>query len=390
MGNKENMKQSSLLWIVAVIPVILTGQSNNFSFRGQLSGWGKSVDPFGSSTHYIGIQYIPEYYRSISRNFDGEISLNLAAVKIYGHNTDTEVEKIKVKTYRAWLRFSTNRLNARIGLQKINFGPGKFLRSLRWFDQLDPRDPLQITTGVYGLRLKYDFINNSNLWFWGLYGNNEVKGWESLPTYKSRPEFGGRLQIPLFNGELALTTHYRWLDETLLFEDHEEDNKEMGNNEHFLPETRFAIDGIWDVGPGFWFESVHIQSDISHEQPQWTNFITVGFDYTFLIGNGLLTTFEHLAVSQDDAIMEYSDPIQTTSAMITYPFSWLDQFSLICLYQWKWDLTYIYLSWQRTYDRWIIHLSAFATQNTNELKRINLGGSQLDPLGFQLTIILNH
>ncbi|MEE9189217.1 MAG: hypothetical protein V3U16_00420 [Candidatus Neomarinimicrobiota bacterium] len=384
------MKQFLLLWLVAVIPVIMPGQSNNFSLHGQLSSWEKSVDPLGSSTHYFGIQYIPEYYGSISRNIDGELSLNIAAIKSFGNNTDTDIEEIKVKAYRAWLRFSTNRLDARIGLQEINFGPGKFLRPLRWFDQLDPRDPLQIITGIYGLRLKYDFMNNTNLWFWGLYGNNDVKGWESLPTYEDRPEFGGRVQIPLFNGELALTSHFRWLDDALLFEGQEDDNKEMGTNKQPTPEIRFAIDGIWDVGPGVWFESVNVQSDLSTDQTQWTNLITVGLDYTFMVGNSLLTTFEHLAVSQDDVIWEYSDPIQTTAAMITYPFSLLDQFSLIGLYQWKWDLTYIYLSWQRTYDHWIIHLSGFTTQNANDLERINLGGSQLDPLGFQLTIIFNH
>jgi hypothetical protein len=368
----------------------MSGQSNNFSLHGQLSTWEKSVDPFGSSTHFIGIQYIPEYYRSISQNFDGELSLNVAAMKTYGSDKDADIEDIKVKAYRAWLRFSTNRLDTRIGLQKINFGPGKFLRSLQWFDQLDPRDPLQITTGVYGLRLKYDFMNNTNLWFWGLIGNNDVKGWESLPTYKNRPEFGGRIQIPLLGGELAMTSHFRWLDNALLFENQEAEDKELNSNDSPLPETRFAIDGMWDVGPGFWFESVHVHSDLSNDQSHWTNLITVGLDYTFVVGNGLLTTIEHLAVSQDDVIWEYSDPIQTTAAIITYPFSWLDQFSLIGLHQWKWDLTYIYLSWQRTYDRWIIYLSGFTTQNANDLERINLGGSQLDPLGFQIMLIFNH
>jgi hypothetical protein len=386
------MKQSPSLWIVAVLPVMLFGQTSDFSLTGQLSSWEKSVDLFGSSTHFIGFQYIPEYYRSISQNFDVDLSMNMTMVKVFGNNKDPDIENLKLKFHRAWLRYSSNRLDARIGLQKINFGPGKFLRSLRWFDQLDPRDPLQITTGVYGLRLKYDFVNNSNLWLWSLIGNDDVKGLESLPTYENKPEFGGRVQIPLYKGELAFTAHHRWLDETQLYEDNNDNNTEVRTNEKSQQETRFAVDGIWDVGPGLWFESVHIQSDLSFDHPQWTNFLTVGSDYTFLIGNGLLTTIEHMAVSQDDALLEYSDPVQTTSVMATYALSWLDQISIIGLYQWNWDLTYIYFGWQRSYDRWIIHLSGFLTryESASELERINLGGSKLDPQGFQLTLIFNH
>ena len=49
----------------------------------------------------------------------------------------------------AWLRLSTSRFEARVGLQKINFGSATLFRPLMWFDSLDPRDPLQITDGVY-------------------------------------------------------------------------------------------------------------------------------------------------------------------------------------------------------------------------------------------------
>jgi len=54
-------------------------------------------------------------------------------------------------------------------LQKINFGSATLFRLLMWFDRIDPRDPLKLTDGVYGLLLRYYFHNNTNIWLWGLY-----------------------------------------------------------------------------------------------------------------------------------------------------------------------------------------------------------------------------
>jgi hypothetical protein len=52
-------------------------------------------------------------------------------------------------------------------LQKINFGSASMLRPLMWFDQMDPRDPLQLTDGVWGLLGRYYFLNNANIWLVG-------------------------------------------------------------------------------------------------------------------------------------------------------------------------------------------------------------------------------
>ena len=81
-----------------------------------------------------------------------------------------------------------------------------------WFDRIDPRDPLQLTDGVWALLLRYFFLNNANIWLWGLYGNDDVKGWEFLPTVKDDIEFGGRIQVPVPLGELGLSYHHRRAD----------------------------------------------------------------------------------------------------------------------------------------------------------------------------------
>ena len=90
------------------------------------------------------------------------------------------------------------------GLQKINFGSANLLRPLMWFDQIDPRDPLQLTDGVWGILGRYYFLNNANIWVWGLIGNDQRKGWEVIPSVKNKPEFGFRVQMPIPGNYLSL------------------------------------------------------------------------------------------------------------------------------------------------------------------------------------------
>ena len=86
------------------------------------------------------------------------------------------------------------------------------LRPLMWFDKIDPRDPLQLTDGVWGLLARYYFLNNANIWLWGLYGNEKPKTWEIGKTNQHYPEFGGRFQSPVPKGEAAVSYHFRMAD----------------------------------------------------------------------------------------------------------------------------------------------------------------------------------
>ena len=54
----------------------------------------------------------------------------------------------------------------RLGLQKIDFGSALLIRPLQWFNQIDPRDPLRLTNGVYGILFRQYFNDNSNIWLW--------------------------------------------------------------------------------------------------------------------------------------------------------------------------------------------------------------------------------
>ena len=134
-----------------------------FGYKGLVSVW--LFDNFErSSDTQLGGRFIPEFSLSQglsdSLTLDAELSLNGYGTAELRSTADIQMEG-EVKPYRFWLRLSSSRFEARLGLQKINFGSATLLRPLMWFDSLDPRDPLQLTDGVYGLLLRYYFQNNA-------------------------------------------------------------------------------------------------------------------------------------------------------------------------------------------------------------------------------------
>ena len=50
--------------------------------------------------------------------------------------------------HRLWIRYSNEKIEARLGLQKIVFGPTQILRPLSWFDTFDITNPTGQTDGV--------------------------------------------------------------------------------------------------------------------------------------------------------------------------------------------------------------------------------------------------
>ncbi len=120
------------------------------NFKGQLSGW-LALNDEKPSTPRFGLRYLPTF--SLGRagektlSLDAELAVNADLTAAAPGWRDLRAEA-QVKLYRFWLRLSSSRFEARVGLQKINFGSASLFRPLMWFDRLDPRDPLQITDGV--------------------------------------------------------------------------------------------------------------------------------------------------------------------------------------------------------------------------------------------------
>ena len=148
-----------------------------------------------------------------------------------------------------------------------------------WFDKMDYRDPLQLTDGVYGLLGRYYFNNNTNIWLWTLYGNDKVKGWESAPSVKNIPEYGGRVQLPVPRGEVAFSYHHRVADYSQIY------SGLPVITETNFNENRMAVDGKWDLGIGLWFEYSKNLNDKDHQLiGRWDTYYNIGLDYTFSLG----------------------------------------------------------------------------------------------------------
>lgn len=370
--------------LLLVLPT--TASSFTISLNGLVTGWitgnTKSI-----TKPFFGIRYIPEFTleKSFSQDLslDFEVSLNaFGTAHIHSlKNTQTDGE---IDLYRLWGRFSTSRFEARIGLQKINFGSATLLRPLMWFDSIDPRDPLQLTDGVYGLLLRYYFLNNANIWIWGLYGNDKLKGWDFFPSKSKSAEYGGRLQLPLGNGEWALTYHHRTMD--------------PGQGPFALeqidalslPEDRYALDGKWDLGIGFWFEGTltHQRTDLLPFS--WQRAINIGLDYTFGLGNGLHALTESFFYTSSDKAFGSGDGITFSALSLGYPLGLLDNLSCIVYYDWENKDLYSFLNWRRTYDQWTINIIGFWNPEQFQIYQNLPENTLYAGKGFQIMIVFNY
>ncbi|MCX7974497.1 MAG: hypothetical protein N3B16_08355 [Candidatus Aminicenantes bacterium] len=313
-----------------------------------------------------GLRWLSEF--TLTKNlksekfFEVELSLNSLATTNFRNFSHFSIES-RIKPYRAQVRYSSSVLEARIGLQKITFGSAYFLRPLMWFDHLDPRDPLQITDGVYGLLLRYYFLSNTNLWFWGLYGNNEPKGWEILATARKKPEFGGRIQVPLGQGELGLSLHHRQAclnqkagksSASLTL-----DNLRNETSERFIPEDRFGLDGKWDIGIGLWFEVTFIRQRNEFLTTNRQRAYTIGLDYTLAIKRGLHILTEYFELSSGKNTWRGIEKIKLMAFSLSYPLNLIDNLMTVIYYDCQKRDPFLFFRWQRVYDRWNFHFMAF-------------------------------
>jgi len=389
MKKKDRMMSTSKskLFIVTLFFLWCTHAfPQDFDLQGQLSGWiTVNVDELSESQ--TGVRYIPglSVGKPISKDFslDVEISFN-----VYGsgqfHGSDNMETNGKIKPYRLWLRFTSSRFEARLGLQKINFGSATLLRPLMWFDRIDPRDPLQLTDGVYGLLVRYYFLNNVNVWLWGLYGNKDLKGWELLETEKRRLETGGRLQVPLFSGEIAFTYHHRQVDLR------KQTFAALLSSEDSVPEDRFGLDGKWDIGIGVWFEGVLIHRNIDIPQMKYQKLINVGLDYTFGLGNGLTVLHEYFVLETSEKTFSSGDGLSFSALSLSYPIGLLDRITGMVYYDWEREDWYRFINFQRILDHWTFYLIGFWNPDQFQIYQNRAENNLFAGKGFQLMVALNH
>ena len=346
----------------------------------QSSTW-LSLNDDKPSTPRFGMRFLPAFSLEsplgTGWKIDCEASLNAFALASAPGWRTPETDG-GLKPYRLWLRLSSAQFEARLGLQKINFGSATVFRPLMWFDRIDPRDPLQVTDGVSGLLLRYYFKNNANIWLWGLYGNPDTKGWETQPTADMTPEFGGRIQVPLFSGEAGLTFHRRRL-------------APGSEAAAFRPtEKRFALDGKWDLGIGLWTEASFVHQDDPAAPFSWQRSLALGVDYTFKLGNGLyLLAEQYFSQGAKSLCGDGNDGISLSALVARYPLGLLDNLGAVIYYDWGQSQLYSFASWQRTYDSWQFHLMLFWNPRQTQLVRAQSGNNLFGGKGFQLMAVWN-
>lgn len=356
----------------------------DLGFQGQASVTG-AMDADEWRQWQWGLRYLPTLSGglSLSEQWQTDAFLSLNS-RILGRMDGADCLECDadVRLYRGWVRLASSRFEARLGRQKINFGSAAMLRPLMWFDRIDPRDPLQITEGVNAVLFRYYFMNNTNIWFWGLGWNSEVKGWEIFPSAGGRPELGGRIQIPLLKGEFAATCHHRSADLS-----RGTGGLSLGNR--VIGENRFGLDGKWDLGAGLWFEAAWFHLPGPDLLPPWQRLVTVGADYTFGLGSGLHVMSEYFEVRAAERAFGRGEGLRFSALSLNYPLGLLDIITGMLYFDWENREWYRFVSFQRTLDRWQFFIMGFRNPDSFQIygmDEMNLFTGK----GFQLMIVFNH
>lgn len=382
---KVNTKRTYIAIFTFVFVIPLMGQKSELSIKGQVDGFtglGFS-DPLRLQS---GIRFIPVLSagKSLKKGlkFDGEFSFN--SYLDYSVAGSTDKFYSSVKPYRMWLRLSSERFEIRAGLQKINFGSATMLRPLMWFDKIDPRDPLQLTDGVYSLLTRYYFKNKVNIWAWVLLGNDKPKGWELVPSKKNIPEFGGRFEILVPKGESAISYHHRKADLSKL------QISLPASSSTSYNEDRLALDGKWDIGPGVWTEiSVTHSSLDTAIFPAYTKMITLGIDYTFAIGNGINIATEFFRYNTDDKLFGAGRVKSFSLLSANYPFGINNRAGGIIYYNWTDNDWYRIINFQHQTDNWTFYLFAFWNPDKMAIYNTGNGNNMFAGKGIQLMVVYN-
>ncbi|VBB45738.1 conserved exported hypothetical protein [uncultured Paludibacter sp.] len=364
---------------------IVQKEKSHLAFNGQVTAW--SVFQFTKPMNtQIGGRFVPvltgNWKLSEKTKLDFEASLHLnGTMNLSG--TDYDTATYVFKPYRLWARYFGENWEIRGGLQQINFGSARMFRPLMWFDGMDPRDPLKLTDGVYGVLGKYFFENNANIWFWTLLGNKNRKGFELLGSATWVPEIGGRAEMPIGPGEIAVSTHFRKADIHSLISSVPEKT--------YINESRIGLDGKWDVGIGLWFESsISMFEKSEYPISIFNDMWNLGADYTIPVGSGLGVTFEYFRYHIGTKIWKEGEAFNLLGSMFTYPVSLIDNASAMFFYVNEAKGWFNYLSYKRTYDNWDIYLIGFWNPEINLPLGGNMSGKNLfSGKGLQLMVNYN-
>jgi len=372
-----------LLTIISLLLTINSQAQSKFDFEGQAS-FLLNYSPENTPSLFSGLRYLPKATLTVpvdsTRKFDFEFSLNLnTAAFIYPF--DSLTGDFDLRSYRIWARYTSKQFELRAGLQKIDFGSATLLRPLQWFNQIDPRDPLQITNGVYGVLSRYYFLNNTNIWVWGLLGNTKPRGYDFVNSQQWSPEAGTRIQLPVPKGEIALSYHYRTADSREL----------LGlPNYKNLPENRFGLDGKWDVGVGLWMEYSYIYRHKYFGPFTGMNLLTLGTDYTFPLGSGLNVVAEHMIITNGHTAFEVETANHISALMVNYPIGFFDRISLLWSHGWIKNSSTVFLNYQHQFKHITSYFMVYYNPKSTNVLPVGDQTNNFGGPGVRVMLVYNH
>lgn len=370
-------------FLLLLISSVIQSQ-DTLKIKGQLSGW-MLYNGSNKLSLYSGARYLPQLNYDINLKNGSLIDFE-ASVNLYGLAGTMPFDSLKIdggiRPYRLWARYSANQFEMRLGLQKINFGSASMLRPLMWFDQLDPRDPLGFTDGVWGLLGRYYFLNNANIWFWTLYGNNKPRGWEPIPVNSKYPEVGGRVQVPVPRGEAALTYNYRVADSRDI------DVSIPAFSE--ISENKIGFDIKLDLLFGLWIEGsvTSKNNDLGIYKNQ--EIYNIGIDYTFGIGNGLYMVYEQILAAYSERPFSFDNTSSFSLISLSYPVGLFDNLSGIVYYDWQNNKSYNFLNWQHSYNNLSVYFMAFWNPDNYFIPAQQTDQNLMAGKGAQIMLVYNH
>jgi hypothetical protein len=247
-----------------------------------------------------------------------------------------------------------------------------------------------LTDGVYAALGRYYFQNNTNIRVWGILPGKSVKGWESLQSNRSMPEFGGRLQLPAGTGEIALSGHFRSIGTDQTGSPMQKIYKKPLIFGQPVPEYRVGLDGKWDIGPGVWFEGTYTYAHLPDTIPGQTRMLTAGADYTFGLGNGLTVMTEQFAYQSVTSFSQKTNGMTFSALSMTYPITLTHSLTAMVFYNWTAKGWYRFINWSISLENASFYLIFFWNPDSFDLYS-NTGDTRLmGGKGIEFLFAWNH
>jgi len=355
--------KNSWIFLFIALPYFLNAQF--LSTKGQLwiGGLKGNNAPTNQSSLEMSIGYIPtaSFYKDMNNDmlFDAEL-----AYKAEQYYSGDLLLLDNFEPHRVWMRFSSQRMEARIGLQKITFGPAQMLRSLSWFDSFDLKDPTGQTDGVDAFRFQWFPSNSFSVWSWIV--RNEQRA----------VSFGWRGELSSHMGEWGITVHHDPTDTLQM----------IGQTGAWFDQrhNRVALDFRYDGLMGFWNENALIFSKGKN-----ITLATIGADYTLPVASGILIMTESMLINSSQ---KNSDRVYT-AFMASVPLGMIHQIMFITQLDWEEEKIYNYLRWSATYDRYSLNFIASISPKRSAYKAKDYLLSKTAAgfgTNFQLMFIYNY